>query len=64
MIGSEMRPIEMTEAATVPVVAPSTAPTKIDRVGQAAAHVAEQLAESFEQILGHAASFEYQCPSA
>jgi hypothetical protein len=29
MIGSEMRPIEMTEAATTPVVAASSAPTKI-----------------------------------
>ncbi len=29
MIGSEIRPIEMTEAATTPVVAASRAPTKI-----------------------------------
>jgi hypothetical protein len=29
MIGSEISPIEMTEAATTPVVAASSAPTKI-----------------------------------
>ena len=29
MIGSEIRPIEITEAATTPVVAASSAPTKI-----------------------------------
>ncbi len=29
MIGSEMRPIEITDAATTPVVAASSAPTKI-----------------------------------
>ena len=29
MMGSEIRPIEMTEAATTPVVAASSAPTKI-----------------------------------
>ena len=50
----------MTEAATTPVVAASSAPTKIDRVGEAAAHGAEQLADGFEQVLGHARAFEDQ----
>ncbi len=31
-----------------------------DRVGQAAAHSAEQLPDGIEQILGHAGSFEHQ----
>jgi hypothetical protein len=29
MMGSEMRPMEITEAATTPVVAASSAPTKM-----------------------------------
>jgi hypothetical protein len=29
MMGSEIMPMAMTEAATVPVMAPSTAPTRI-----------------------------------
>ena len=50
----------MTDAATTPVVAASSAPTKIDRVGEAAAHGPEQLADGVEEVLGHAGAFEDQ----
>jgi hypothetical protein len=60
MMGSEIRPIEITEAATTPVVAASSAPTKITAIGQAATHRAEQLADGVEQVFGHAGSLEDQ----
>ena len=60
MIGSEISPIEITEAATTPVVAASNAPTKIDGIGEAAADRAEQLSDGVEQILGHSGPFKHQ----
>jgi hypothetical protein len=57
MIGSEIRPIEITEAATTPVVAASSAPTKITAKARPAAQRPEKLANGVEQILG-------PCPSA
>jgi hypothetical protein len=48
MIGSEMRPIEMTEAATTPVVAASSAPTKITAKASRRA-AAEELPDGVEQ---------------
>ena len=48
----------ITDAATVPVIAPRIAPTMIDRVGEPARHRAEQLTDAFEQVLGEAASLE------
>src|SRR6218665_1519270 len=100
MIGSEIRPIEITDAATTPVVAASSAPTKTTasarpprtgpnscpivyttssaipgppaggagqqcadedhRQRQAATDGAEQLANGFEQVFGHAAALQDQ----
>ena len=60
MIGSEIRPIEITEAATTPVVAASMRADEDHRVGQAAADRAEQLADGVEQVFGHARALEDQ----
>ena len=60
MIGSEIRPIEMTDAATTPVVAASRAPTKITANGEAAPHRAEQLADRVQEVFRHAGAFEHE----
>ena len=48
----------ITDAATVPVMAPRIGADQDDGVGQAAAHAAEQLAEALQQIFGKSAAFE------
>jgi hypothetical protein len=58
MTGKEIRPMEITAAATTPVVAAKSAPTRITAMRQATAHRAEHLAHGLQQILCHAASLQ------
>ena len=57
-MGEDVGPIEITAAAITPVVAASSAPTKIVAEGEAAAQRSEHLSNRFQQILCHAAAFE------
>ncbi len=49
--------MEITEAATTPVVAASSAPTKTTRIGEAAGEGVEKLTDRVEEVPGHAGSF-------
>ena len=53
-----MTPMAMTEAATVPVIAPENRADEDHRIGQPAAHRAEQLSDRIEQILRETAALE------
>jgi hypothetical protein len=59
-MGSEIKPIEITDAATTPVVAASSAPTKITAYARPAANRAEQLPDGVEQVLRHSAALQDQ----
>ena len=60
MIGSEIRPIEMTQARDDAGGRREQRADEDHRVGEAAAHRPEQLADRVEQVLGHAAALEDQ----
>ena len=48
----------MTEAATVPVIAPKHRAHQNDRIGKPAAHAAKELAKAFEQVLRQSAALK------
>ena len=60
MIGSEIRPIEITRRRDHAGRRREQRADEDHRVGEAAADRAEQLADRVEQVLGHAAALEDQ----
>ena len=54
----EITPIAMTDAATVPVIAPRTGADKNHRIGKATANRPKQLAEGIEKVLCQATPLE------
>ena len=59
-VGMKSSPIEITLAATIPVVAASMAPPESPRRQRAAANQPEKSADGVQQVFSHAAALQHQ----